>query len=769
VSGTERLRGRIVENVRVLNNAQVPTSIILNLVRTKPGDPFDPQTVEEDYQRIYALKKFANAEAKVEPTASGVIVTFIVTEQKQIRSIAFRGNVKIDTDTLKNTIDVHEGEAIDSFRISIARQAIESLYKSKNFPYAHVDVDRDQLSRTGEVVFRIVEGPSVKVRKVDFFGNNSFSDDRLRDQVNTKYWIWIFRPGTFDPDTVDDDVAALRRFYENHGFFDVRVGRKIAESPEQSEVKVTFVIEEGVRYVVDKVSFKGNTKLSAAELKSGLKLTEGRPFERDTLQRDVRQLVRDYSPFGFIYYPASQSPEYLRIDPHTVFRREAGKVEIQYQISEGKPFRLGRVIVKGNTKTQDKVVLREMRVAPGQQYNSAEINDAADRLRGTPYFSGVTITPIGDSPEIRDVIVDVAEARTATFGVGAGINSNGGVGGTVSYEQRNFDITNFPDNWTDAFSDRAFIGAGQDLRITVEPGTQASNASIRFTEPWLFDQPYSFTSEAYYRDRVREHWDETRGGGRVTFGKRFDYIHSISLTLRAEDVNVHDIDDEDETVLVNGVPTPIRAQEVLDLKGHSTLTSGILQFRRDTTNHGPLVYQGTNTTLAWESYGIMGGDFTFQKFTGSFDWYTPLYEDLLDRRTVFSLRGDAGWIWGSSPFFERYYAGGIGTIRGFKFRGVSPRQGPDDDPIGGGFSVTGSAEVSFPLYGDNLRGVVFADAGTVEPEFEVGTIRSSVGFGFRMTLPVFGRAPVSLDFAAPLTKSSEDDTQWFSFSFGILP
>src|SRR6185436_14280667 len=126
-------------------------------------------------------------------------------------------------------------------------------------------------------------------------------------------------------------------------------------------------------------------------------------------------------------------------------------------------------------------------------------------------------------------------------------------------------------------------------------------------------------------------------------------------------------------------------------------------------------------------------------------------------------------IWGTSPFFERYYAGGIGTIRGFKFRGVSPRQGPDDDPIGGGFSATGSAELSFPLYGDNLRGVVFADAGTVEPEVELGTIRSSIGFGFRMTLPVFGRAPVSLDFALPLSKSGEDDTQWFSFSFGILP
>src|SRR6185369_17675231 len=182
------------------------------------------------------------------------------------------------TDTLRNTIDIHEGEAIDSFRISIARQAIESLYKSKNYPYAHVDVDRDLLSRTGEVTFKVVEGPNVKVRKVDFVGNNSFSDDRLKDQVATKYWIWIFRPGTFDPDTTDDDVAALRRFYEGRGFFDVRVGRKVTESPEQNAIKVTFVIEEGQRYYVEKISFRGNTKLSEQELRRNLKLIEGRPY-----------------------------------------------------------------------------------------------------------------------------------------------------------------------------------------------------------------------------------------------------------------------------------------------------------------------------------------------------------------------------------------------------------------------------------------------------------------------------------------------------------
>jgi outer membrane protein insertion porin family len=498
-------------------------------------------------------------------------------------------------------------------------------------------------------------------------------------------------------------------------------------------------------------------------------LTAGKPYDGSVLSRDVREIVRAYSPFGFIYQPGSDDPNYLRIgrrgEPvRRIFRQQQGKVELVYEINEGKPFKLGRIIVKGNAKTQDKIVLREMRVAPGEKYNAAEIADATDRLRGTPYFDGVTITPIGDDPNVRDLIVEVQEARTATFGVGAGINSNGGLGGNITYEQRNFDISDWPDSWDEILTDRSFIGAGQILRVTLEPGTRASNASVRFTEPWLFDQPYSFTGEAYWRDRVREDWDETRAGGRVTFGKRWNYTWSTALTLRGEDVRIHDIEDED--VFIGGVP--LRAPEVLAAEGHETITSATLSLRRDTTNQGVLPYRGTASVLAWESYGVLGGP-TFQKLTGSFDWYTTINEDLLDRRTVFALRADTGWIWGDAPFFERFYAGGIGTVRGFRFRGISPRGGVAEDSIGGDFSLTGSAEVGFPLAGDNLRGVIFADAGTVEPEVEIGTIRTSVGFGFRLVLPIFGQAPVALDFALPLTKDDEDDTEWFSFSLGFNP
>jgi outer membrane protein insertion porin family len=169
-----------------------------------------------------------------------------------------------------------------------------------------------------------------------------------------------------------------------------------------------------------------------------------------------------------------------------------------------------------------------------------------------------------------------------------------------------------------------------------------------------------------------------------------------------------------------------------------------------------------------EFYGALGGDYTFQKFTLGYDHYFTLAEDLLDRKTVLALRGNVGYITGDSVFFERFYGGGIGSVRGFEFRGISPRQGLDDDPIGGDFSITGTAEIGFPLYGESLRGVVFTDVGKVEEDWDVGKLRSSAGAGIRLVLPFLGQIPVAVDVAFPITKDDEDETQFFSFSFGFF-
>jgi outer membrane protein insertion porin family len=567
----------------------------------------------------------------------------------------------------------------------------------------------------------------------------------------------------------------------------VRVGRKLMVSADQTEVQVTFVIEEGVRYKIDKVVFNGVAAVKESELRADLKLQEGNFYDGEVVQRDIRAIVKAYSPYGYVYQapPAAKNPEYLWVDARDpVFHKEAGKLDLIYDIHEGKPFHMGRVLVKGNSKTQDKVVLREMHVAPGQLYNSAEINDAVDRLRGLGYFGTVNVTPVGEEPESRDVLVEVAEGRTASFNIGAGVSSNGGLGGEISYEQRNYDIGKWPATWGDMFAEHAFTGAGQTFRAAIAPSTVGTSASIRFTDPYLLDQPYSFSDELYYRQRARDVYEETRAGTRASLGKRLSRRWLLSLGGRLEDVKIDNLED----------PIDQRPFEIREFEGHTTVTGLGPTLRYDSTNRGPLLYRGLVAQAGYERVGGLGGDVTFNKYTASLDSYYTLIEDLFDRKTVLSLHGDAGYIDDSNaPMFERFYAGGLGSVRGFKYRGISPRvspskvlveqpdgsfkpifdplghdvEDPQGDAVGGAFSLTTSAEVSYPIYADMLRGVFFIDGGTVEPDVKIGTYRVAVGFGFRIILPFAQGAPLALDFGFPIKSASGDDKQLISFSFGM--
>ncbi len=265
-------------------------------------------------------------------------------------------------------------------------------------------------------------------------------------------------------------------------------------------------------------------------------------------------------------------------------------------------------------------------------------------------------------------------------------------------------------------------------------------------------------TDAYWRSYRRREFQERRAGGRIRFSPRVGREWRTGISLRGEDVEIHDLDS----------PLSDRAADYLEFEGNTTITSvgGDIGFRR--VDNLLLPSRGVEATAAWESFGVMGGP-PFQKLTTSFNGYVPLYRDLTDRPTVLELRLDAGYLYEDAPFFERFYAGGFGSVRGFRYRGISPRQGPDDDPVGGAFSLTGSATIGFPLYGQSVRGVVFSDFGTVESDLEFGTIRTSVGFGFRFSFEGLGGIPIALDFGFPLNERPEDDEQLFSFSLGILP
>jgi outer membrane protein insertion porin family len=395
--------------------------------------------------------------------------------------------------------------------------------------------------------------------------------------------------------------------------------------------------------------------------------------------------------------------------------------------------------------------------------------------------------PADNRQQTRDVLVEVKEEKTAKVGFGASVNSNLGLAGNFTYEQKNFDVTNFPSRFEDFSDGHAFTGAGQSFNVTFSPGIDVTSASVSFTEPYLFDQPYSNTDEAYFTQIDREAWYERKAGGAITFGKQINYNWSTSISFGAEDVKVGGVENyyplyrridvidpithEPRVNPGNGrVYTEIRsprAPEIIAATGHNTLTNIGWQLRRDTTNHGPLTYTGSRTTFGYQAYGALGGEYNFSEFRLSHDTYITLATDLLDRKTILDLHGDAGYITPDAPFFERFYGGGRGSLRGFEYRGVSPRSGRDSDPVGGNFQMIGTAELSFPLYGDNLRGVVFTDIGTVEPDIRIHTIRQGVGAGIRVVIPFLSRAPLAFDVGFPVLKGDKDTRQVFSFGIGI--
>jgi outer membrane protein insertion porin family len=317
------------------------------------------------------------------------------------------------------------------------------------------------------------------------------------------------------------------------------------------------------------------------------------------------------------------------------------------------------------------------------------------------------------------------------------------------YEQRNFDIKKWPKNWRKFFSEDAFKGAGQRLKISASPGTEVSTYSISFTEPYLKDKPIAMTIAGSVWERGMESYNESRQKGYLGFTKRKKEGRYRTLAFRFENVGVESVD--------NDAP-----KEVKDVKGDNLLAGVRIGFGRDTTDDRFLPTKGVNYEMGYEQ---VGGKHVFGILDGTYRWYKTLREDIAGRKTVLETKVFGGTIIGDAPVFEKFYAGGLGSIRGFDFRGISPRSGADDDPIGSKWLVTASGEISIPLTSQTFSGLVFIDTGMIE----TGGIRASGGIGLQIMIPQwFGPIPMRFELAAPFMKSDEDVTQFFNFSVGSM-
>jgi len=373
-----------------------------------------------------------------------------------------------------------------------------------------------------------------------------------------------------------------------------------------------------------------------------------------------------------------------------------------------------------------------------------------------PPPGAMTGPPIDDyslSPYIADIDAFVQEARTGRFMFGVGVNSDAGVTGQITIDERNFNIAAPPTSWDDIANGTAFRGAGQGFRLEAQPGTQVQRYMVTFTEPYLFNSLVSLNLSAFYFDRNYFDWDERRLGGRAALGYRLTHDLSASAALRAENVNIHE-------PRVRGV------QELEEVLGDNTLYSTRFALTHDTRDSPFAPTEGHMVELSYEQ---AFGSFTYPKFEVDLRRYFMVYErpDGSGRHTIsYNLR--AGITGDNTPLYDHFYAGGFSTLRGFDFRGASPVK--NGITVGGDLSLLGSVEYQFPLTADDmLKGVVFCDFGTVEEDLRIegDSIRVAPGLGLRISIPALGPAPLALDFAFPVASEDTDDEQIFSFFIGV--
>jgi outer membrane protein insertion porin family len=761
---------RPIAKVSIEGVKEVQQQLVLNQLTTKPGQPYDPDIVAQDIQNITRLGRFSRVSVRVEPAADGTVgVTFVVQEQPLLADAQVIGNKKFSDQEILDKVMLRAGDARDSFLIERGKDEIRKMYREAGYFLADVGVDEDTLNETGILILRVREGPRVKVRATAFEGNVVFASGFLASKIQTSTYIPIFRKGVLSREQLDGDVAKLRDFYQEQGYLDVRVGRRVDLSDDQRDARVVFVVDEGRRYTVASIKVDGNTLYPTDQVQAAMALKLGDVFSMDRLKATQESLADLYGKLGYIE---------TRVQVQRVFDPVNPTVDLTVRINESRQYAVGSVIVRGNALTQDKIVRRQVRgIEPGRAYDSTGVPLTERRIKETGLFSESKVTILGDpKDEVRDALVEVKEANTGSVSFGAAVSSDSGIFGAIDLTQRNFDITDTPESWGEFFSGRAFRGAGQYFNLTLQPGQEFQRYQVNFRDPYFLDTDFFLDTSAFFYTRQREDWDETRIGGSVGLGKRFGDVWSANIKARAEQVDVHN--------LKENAPIDAFAQE------GTSLVDGLGFFlTRSTVDSRFFPTHGTRTEFGVEQSGLIG-DFSFTRVTAEWHGYVTVDEDFFGRRTVLSFRAEAGYLFGAQdetvkdalgnnhqiseiPLYERFYAGGHRTFRGFDFRGVGPRGIRNDngklgsDPVGGEFMLLLGSEYNFPIYEKIVRGVVFVDSGTVQDKIGVDQFRVSIGTGIRLALPFFGQAPFAFDIAIPIVKQDGDRTRFFSFDIAL--
>src|SRR5438876_8996950 len=721
--------------------ATVSKERILAQMRTKVGQPFNDATVEQDVEALYKSGAIQNVRIFGEPQGDGVKVIVQVQTRLLAREIVIEGAERIKAQKLRKEIKLKLNQPIREEQLEEAREKIIEIYQSHGFTDVNVQFRVDPIDErrgTARVVFTVNEGAKGAVSQIRFEGNLHFSDWRLRKEMKTKRKTivsFIDKSGRLDEAQLQQDLDSLREWYQNHGFIDVEIKDVRRERNTKGALTITIVIAENPQYHVRKLTISGQKVAKEEGIRPLLKMKEGSVYSPKQLHDDAKAVADAYGSGGYVD---------LVITPESTPAGPA-LVDVQYKIEEGERSYVNRVNIEGNTRTKDKVIRREVLIAPGDVFNTVRADTTKKRLENLGYFSKVETYPEEtDIAGRKELTILVQEKRTGSLSFGAGFSTVDQLVGFVELTQGNFDLLNWP----------AFTGGGQKFRVRLQYGTQRKDFLLSLTEPYFLDRRLSLSGQLFYSeaDYLSVDYNQRNYGFTIEMRKPITSSMYVSLAYQLQDVDIFDVS--------SGASAFIKSQEGTFTE--SKILNSIVFDRRDNVL---LTRSGQRITFApYVAGGFLGGDTQIYGWDLEGSQYFPLKWD-----PILLINGEVATVdtWGNGafvPIFERLYLGGANNLRGFPYREVGP-QDVTGEQIAGQSMARPTVEWALAIV-ERARGAIFYDTGFVNLDawsFDFKHIASDVGVGIRLNLPI---GPLRLDYGYPLQRDGYHGGGHFNFSVG---
>jgi outer membrane protein insertion porin family len=694
------------------------------------GSEFSSESLSEDIKTLYGTKQFDDIEAKVESIGRDLVKIILRIKPKpRIDELVINGNSLITTGKIQQQVSQKEGELFDEKTLSEDLRSLNEMYRNKGYYETAIKQQVVPLEGTQNlrIVYEIDERSRYKVRDVEIIGNIAFKDRQLKKLMETEvsFWGYLLPVGFFNETELKSDLDKITQAYLNRGYLDFKI-EKVDRSfnVNGSKIYLNIYVHEGRQYHVQDVSVSGNQALETDELINLISLKTDQIYNREQEHKDSLNITNQYSHKGYLD---------CQVYADRTVDTERNRISLRYIINEGIASTVRDINISGNRVTKDHVIRRELKIHPDDLIDSTRIAASKASLANLGYFDKVEILPVTtEAPDEKDVNVTVVEKLTGQLLFGAGFSSTDNVLGTIEIGQSNFDVKNYP----------SFRGGGQRFRFRAQAGSSRTDFVLSFTEPWLMHKPLRMDLEAWKRstDSNRE-YDQDSDGFSSTFTRKLRRpFWRQSIGYRIENIDINDIDSTFSAAFIT-------KEEGSDLV--SALSFGLVRDHRDRIL---LTSSGSRVSFRSELQTEVLGSYTNQyKITLSGDKYYPVF-----KKTVVKFSGEIAQvdkINGDLPrIFDRFFAGGANTIRGFKERHVGPIDPGNGEPVGGQSMLLASIEISAPVLKKTVFWSLFVDSGSVwEKSFEwsLSQLNAGAGVGLRLFLPI---GAIRLDYGWPVVR-----------------